>query len=240
MKKIITFFKNVHLTERSAPWILLTACLLAFGPLIPQLGFFQDDWNVVFNHYKYGPDGILDLFQFDGRPFASWIYLAGFPMFGYNPIAWHLGALIMRWLTSVMIWLIFRELWPNSGWKTLTATLIFVLYPFFTLQPLATTFIHHWIGYFLYALSIYFMVLATKQRFWQNSSLALLFQALHLFTLEFYAGIDFLRPVFLWLALVPAGQNSREKLKHVLRQWAPYLIIFTLFFMLKSKDCASL
>jgi hypothetical protein len=231
MKKVTDLVKDIQITERTVPWILLAACLLAFGPLLPQLGFFQDDWNVVFNHYKFGSSGILDLFQFDGRPFASWIYLAGFPLLGYNPFAWHLGALTMRWLTSVLIWLVFRELWPNSGWQTLTATLIFVLYPFFTLQPLATTFIHHWIGYFLYALSIYLMLQATKRRFWQYSLLALFFQTIHLFTLEFYAGIDLLRPVFLWLVLAPMQETGRDKLKSVLRQWIPYLVVFTLFFI---------
>lgn len=231
LKNIFATIKDTRFSEKSVPWVLLTVCILAYGLLIPQLGYFQDDWSVVFNHYLFGDQGIVDLMSQDGRPFSTWLYLVGFNIFGYRPIVWHITAFIIRWLAVVTIWSVFRALWPKSGWQNMTAALFFALYPFFTLQPLAATFVLHWTGFLLYGLSIFFMLLSLKRPFWPFTILALITQATHLFTLEFYSGIELLRPLLLWIVLGSSNVSRPEKLKTVFRQWAPYLIIFILFFI---------
>jgi len=75
------------------------------------------------------------------------------------------------------------------------------------------------------------MLQAQRQRFWLFTILALLTQAMHLFTLEFYAGIDLLRPVFLCLVLSTSEVSNREKFKSTLRKWLPYLVLFVLYFI---------
>ncbi len=232
MTSFLSYAKRIHLNEKSVPWVLLAVCILAFGLMTPKLGYYQDDWNVVYYHYRYGPSGILELMQYDGRPFASWIYITGFALLGYQPLAWQIAALLMRWLSVVTAWGIFRALWPKAGWQNFTATLLFALYPFFVLQPLAATFIHHWTGYFLFGLSIFFMLRSLKKRYWLYTLLAMTAQALHLFTLEFYAGIDLLRPILIWIALdVSTKETFKEKLKPSLRLWLPYLAIFIFYFI---------
>jgi hypothetical protein len=74
------------------------------------------------------------------------------------------------------------------------------------------------------------MLLAQKKRFWTYTILALLTQVLHLFTLEFYAGIDLLRPAFLWLVMTN-NPSTREKIKSISFKWFPYLIVFITFFI---------
>ena len=231
LKDTLATIRNARFSEESVPWILLAACILAYGLLIPQLGYFQDDWSVVFNHYYFGNQGLIDLMSQDGRPFSTWLYLIGFNTLGYKPIIWHIFALVMRWLAVVTMWSVFKFLWPKAGWKNLTAALFFALYPFFTLQPLAATFVLHWTGYLLYGLSIFFMLRALQKRFWLYTVLALLTQAMHLFTLEFYAGIELLRPVLLWIALGSSGLPSSEKFKTAIRKWTPYLFLFIIFFI---------
>ena len=232
MKKFIASINSNQFTEKSVPWVLLIACVFAFGLLTPQLGYYQDDWNVVFNHYRYGNSGIIDLLKYDGRPFASWIYISSFSILGYKPLAWHIAALTMRWFSSVTIWSIFKRLWPDAGWQSFTAAIIFVIYPFFTLQPLAATFIHHWTGYLLFGLSILFMLQALRGRFWLNTTLAVFTQALHLLTLEFYAGLELLRPILIWIVLSTISQDTqKEKIKNSLRIWMPYLILLILYFV---------
>ena len=231
LNNIFATIKKVRFSEKSVPWVLLTGCILAYGLLIPQLGYFQDDWSVVFNHYLFGNQGIVDLMSQDGRPFSTWLYLIGFNTLGYNPILWQISALVARWLAVVTIWSVFRFLWPKSGWQNLTAAFFFALYPFFTLQPLAATFVLHWTGYLLYGLSIFLMLQALKKRSWLYTLLALFTQAMHLFTLEFYSGIELLRPVFLWIALTSNSLSGTKKLKSVLREWTPYLVVFILFFV---------
>ena len=232
MQKFYLAIKNIRFSEKSVPWILLTASVLAFGLLALQLGYYQDDWNVVFTQYSFGNRGLIDLFNYDGRPFAVWIYIVGFAVLGYKPVAWQLAALIIRWLTSVMIWSIFKRIWPAAGWKNLAAALIFLLYPFFTLQPLATTFIHHWTCYLLFSLSIYFMLQAVQKKSWLYTGLALITQIVQLMTIEYYAGIDLIRPIFLWFLISNAGESNRqEKVKRTLLNWLPYLLVFVLYFI---------
>ncbi|MBN1450254.1 MAG: hypothetical protein JW963_04490 [Anaerolineales bacterium] len=232
MKKLIASVKNIQFTEKSVPWILLTACILAFGLLIPKLGYFQDDWNFVFNDYAFGDKGLSQFMQYDGRPYAAWIFIAGFKLLGFKPLYWHIAELLIRWLTGLTFWLIFRTLWPKQKWQALGASLLFLLYPFFTLQPLATTYTLHWTGYLLYSLSIYFMLQAVRKKSWLFTSLALFTQIAHLMTIEYYAGIDLIRPIFLWFLLSNAGKsNWQEKLKGTFLNWLPYLLVFALYFI---------
>jgi hypothetical protein len=231
MQKLFATIKNLRFTEKSVPWILLAASILAFGLLIPKLGFFQDDWNFVFNSYAFGSDGLADFLRYDARPYAAWIFNTGFKILGFKPVYWHIAELLIRWMTGYTLWLVFRFLWPQHKWQTLTASLLFLLYPFFTLQPLAVTYTLHWTGYLLYALSIYFMLRAQRGQFWLFTILGLITQAAHLFTLEFYSGIDLIRPALLWLALSNSNLTVREKSRATLRQWAPYLVVFILYFV---------
>lgn len=209
---------------------MLITCILGFGLLIFQLGFFQDDWNFVYNHFRYGSDGIITFMQHDGRPIGAWIYLTSIPVFGYKPIVWHIATLILRWLTALVLWLIFRSLWPESKLQNLTASLIFILYPFFTIQPLAVAYLLHWTGYLFYMLSVYFMLKALNRKAWLYTSLALITQAIHLFSLEYFAGIDLLRPILLWFSLSALKADTKHRLKSTLLRWLPYLAVLVTFF----------
>ncbi len=232
MKKLIASIKNIQFTEKSVPWILLAACILAFGLLIPNLGYFQDDWNFVFNDYAFGEKGLSEFLQYDGRPYAAWIFVAGFKFLGFKPIYWHIAELLIRWMTGYTFWLVFRALWPNHRWQALSASLLFLLYPFFTLQPLATTYTLHWTGYLLFSLSIYFMLQAVRKKSWLYMGLAIITQIMHLITIEYYAGIDLIRPIFLWFIISNEGKASQqEKAKKTFFNWLPYLLIFIFYFI---------
>lgn len=231
MKLATTFFSKIKITDKFIPGLLLITCILGYGLLIFKLGYFQDDWNYVFNHFRYGSNGIINFMQHDGRPIGAWIYLTAFPILGYKPVLWHITSLIMRWLTALVLWLIFRSLWPEAKLKNFIATLIFILYPFFTIQPLAVAYLLHWTGYLFYMLSIYFMLKALNKKAWLFTILALITQAIHLFSLEYFAGIDLLRPVLLWISLTALKTDSKQRLKSTFIHWLPYLAILTTFFI---------
>ena len=232
MQKIFSRYQKIQFTKKSVPWILLVVCVLAFGLFIPQLGFFQDDWNYVFNHYLFGSRGIIEFLNYDGRPAASWVYILGFSVLGYKPLFWHIAALLLRWLTAIVVWNILEFTWPQNGWQNLVAVLIFALYPFFTLQPLAVAYSMHWTGYLLYVLSIYFMLQGTQKKSWRYMGLAIIAQIMHLITIEYYAGIELIRPIFLWFIIENEGKFSKqEKMKRAFSNWVPYLLVFIFYFI---------
>ena len=214
MKALTDHIQKIRFTKNSAPFALLGAMVLAYGLLIPWLGFYQDDWHHVYYAYARGIDSLWELLSYDGRPFAGWVYVTGFSLLGFKPIAWQISTLILRWLTVSFIWAVFEQLWPDRTRQNFTAALFFAIYPFFLIQPLSVAYAVHWSGYLLYALSMWLMLLAVKypRRFALFTVLALAAEAIQLFTLEYFAGIELLRPIQSGACrpcrrIVPAGRH---------------------------------
>jgi hypothetical protein len=109
--------------------------------------------------------------------------------------------------------------------------LIFALHPFFTLQPLAVTFTHVWVSYFFLGLSFYWMILAVQKpgRYWLYTLLSILAGAVNILSGEYFAGLEFLRPVLIWFALTGRNLRSKERLLLALRYWLPYLLVFGVY-----------
>jgi hypothetical protein len=222
-----------RLKQWNVPLALLTACLLAFGVLIPRLGFYQDDWHFVYNAYARGTQSMWPLLYSDGRPWAAWPYVVGFKLLGFAPLGWHLLSFGLRWLTSLLFWLTLRELWPKHPWRNFAAALLFAIHPFFTLQSLAVAYAPHWVAFSLYAASLYTMLLAVREprRFWLWFSLSLAAMAVEIFTIEYFAGLELVRPLILWFAL--RGESTFAT-RRFWRVWAGYLAVFAAFVVWRS------
>ena len=54
--------------------ILLVVCVLAYGLLIPTLGYYWDDWPYAWINHMYGPSGYPDYVALD-RPYSAWIFM---------------------------------------------------------------------------------------------------------------------------------------------------------------------
>lgn len=210
---------------------------LTFGLQIPTLGFFQDDWNFVFYSSARGAQGLLEFLLGDGRPGATWVYMLGFALLGYKPALWQFFSLLLRVLTAINFWLILKSLWPGRRYGNLIAAILFLTYPFFTLQPLSVAYAPHFAAYFLYSLSLLLMVRAVERpdKYLIYTIPALLATCLHLFTVEYFVGLEILRPFIIWF-LVAARENTprRETLRKVLLAWLPYLLVLVFFVYWRS------
>ena len=209
------------------PVLLLAVCILSFGILIPWLGYYLDDW-IILNAYNLGGIQRVAEYAFIGnRPLVAWTWSVGLTLFGSSPAAWQLWALLWRWLTVVILWLGWRELWPQAGRQVTMAAMLFAVYPLFRQQASALTYSFHWISYFLYGLSIYLMIRGVRRpaHFKLYTLGSVLAAGIQLFSQEFFVGVELLRPAVLWLALRPAFPDRRERVKRVLMTWAPYLVL---------------
>lgn len=230
-EKFSQLTSNINFPEWSKPLVFLAALGLAFGLMIPRLGIYQDDWLYFYNTYALGAAGLERFVFYDGAPFVYYINLALFSGLGFTPLYWHIASLLARWLTVIIFWLLLRRLWPNAPRQTFFAAVIFALYPFFTLQPMAVTYLHIWINYFFIGISLYFMVRAIQEpeRFWQWTVISLLFEAITILSVEYYAGYEFLRPVIIWLVLAPSEKNLRVRTVKALKLWIPYLLVLGVY-----------
>jgi len=66
------FSRLPKVVERWAPAVLITlVTLFTYAPLINQLGFYRDDWYLLWTYEAEGARGLLNLFVGD-RPFVGW------------------------------------------------------------------------------------------------------------------------------------------------------------------------
>ncbi|MBK8781811.1 MAG: hypothetical protein IPO22_08360 [Anaerolineales bacterium] len=233
MDKVRSFFQRFVFTEKSAPLAFLVTCIFSFGLLIPSLGFYMDDWPYVFYAKLKGIDSLREMLIFDSRPNAAWLYMLGFNLLGFKPMAWHIAALLMRWGTVILIWMIFKSLWPERKKEAVTIGLFFAVYPFFMLQPFAVGSTHHWFGFLAFTLSILLMIHAVKTgsgKMLALTALALVLEAAHLFTSEYFSGLELIRIFILWILISRAEPAFSKRLTKVLLNWLPYLIVLGIFF----------
>jgi hypothetical protein len=228
MKKIAGYFDKVRVPDWSIPFALLGVCLLAFGPFITKLGFYQDDWHFVYYAYTRGAAGLIELLNFDGHPMAGLTYAASFNLLGVNPVYWQIYSLFWRWLAVAAFWLVLHRTWPQHRIITFSAAAIYVIYPLYAMQPMAVVYFEVWISHLVLAISFLFTIEAIKQpkRFWLFTALAIAFKLLHALTSEYTWGMELARPVLIWLAL--PNESLRQRLSKTIQIYAPYLLIFVL------------
>jgi hypothetical protein len=224
--------KIYSLRSLSFPLALLGLLVMAFGVLIPALGFYWDDWPVILTHRLLGNEGLWDFYTYD-RPISAWTYVVTLPVLGYSAPAWHIFTLLLRWATALGLWLTLTGIWPKRRWETAAVAALFAVYPIFIQQPIAVAYSQHWITYLLFFISLAGMVYAVRRPrlFWPLTVVSLLSAALHLFTMEYFAGLELVRPVVLWLALAGDPAPARTRLRRTLRYYLPYLVVLAAFFV---------
>ncbi len=238
-----TFFNSLRFSRRSVPLLLAVVSILAFGLLLPFWGLYLDDWHHVYFSFNGGLQGLQDFFLFDGRPLAYMFYALGFRVLGYNPLAWQIFALSLRTLTAIVIWICLREIWREHEREAVWTAILFLIYPLFRQQQFSIAYSMHWFGYGLYVLSIWLMVLAVKRptRFALFTILSLAASFGHLIFLEYFAGLELIRPVILWIMVRRQTRGFKAQLRRTLLYWLPYLflwlafVVYRLYLMPKPK-----
>lgn len=139
----------------------------------------------------------------------------------------------MRWGTVVFIWMIFKTLWPERKKEAVYVGLFFAVYPFFMLQPFAVGSTHHWFGFLAFSLSLLLMIYAvnaTTGKWLIFTSLALILEAAHLFTSEYFSGLTLIRIFILWILISRSELSISKKISKTFLNWLPYLVVLGLFF----------
>ena len=98
LNRLLRYKAPANATGWLVALILLLLTSLAYGLLIPWLGYYQDDWYQVWFGRAFGP-GIFPAYYAGERPFIAWIYMLTTSLLGYAPLSWHVFALLARcWL----------------------------------------------------------------------------------------------------------------------------------------------
>lgn len=216
-------------SSRTVPLVLAGLVLLSYGLYIGWFGFYGDDWIYIYNYHVLGAGGFGDFVAAD-RPFSAWIYALTTPVFGESALPYHVLLLVLRWLSAVLVWWVLRLLWPGANRQAGWVALLFAVYPGFLQQPIAVQFILHFSVLDLFLFSLAAMLLAVHHPRWRWLWMALgLVSSLAIFSLEYFAGLELIRPVLLWLILGRQLLPARQRMRQTLTIWLPYLLVFVAF-----------
>ncbi len=213
---------------RSVPPALLLLCVLAYGLLIPFLGFFWDDWPWIWLKHLQGGAGFLSVDRLF-RPLAGEILWSAGLIAGQSPVAWQILSLIARFLAALALFWMLRQLWPGRLNRQVWIAFLFLVYPAFTQQFVAINSLRHILPLAFYFLSIGLMLQAVRANRKPGVGLHLASLAVMLIAMlstDYYYGLELLRPAFLWIAIHREQKTLSARLKAVLLAWAPYLAGF--------------
>ena len=215
-------------------WAFFGALLLVMGAAytlkISGLGFYWDDWETVFLSRMTPP---IDYWNYylSNRPVGAWVYMLTVPVLGVSPLPWHILTLLVRWAGTLAFYKALKGLWPQRAWQIRWMALLLVVFPGFQQQSISAAYLQHITTFGLFAMSLWAMIagLRRPKLFWWLTPLALLACLVHVFSMEYFIGLEVLRPVILWFILRVKGEKVTRTALKVLKLWAPYLGILILF-----------
>ncbi len=228
----MVFIKKLHFPVWTIPIALLGISYLSYGILSPWLGFFWDDWPAIWYLHTFGPTGFKDVFAID-RPLLGRFFMLTTPFLGNSTLAWQLFGIFTRWVSSLALWWTLRQVWPDRTREATWVALLFTVYPGFTQQYIAVTYSHVLIILSIFLFSVGSMIWAQRKPawFWPAMISSVLASTVTMFSVEYFFGLELLRPVLLWLVLSEKIQSLRARLFRTLSLWVPYLVTMFVFLL---------
>ncbi len=216
--------------KRRLPYfVLLIVAILAYGLLLPRLGFYWDDLPILWIRYQLGAEALTRYFS-TNRPVWGLLYQLTTSVIPDKPIYWQIFALFWRWLGAVIVLAIVEKLWKGKPRLVLSVALLFLVYPGFTQQWSAFLYSHFFIVLFFFLLSYLLMLRAVEKpnHYWKLTALGLFFSALNLWMMEYFYVLELMRVGVILAALRYETLSLRERVIKTFKLWLPYLIVFIL------------
>ncbi|MFC1878737.1 hypothetical protein ACFLZW_02375 [Chloroflexota bacterium] len=224
--------KKHSLPSWSAPIALLLLCFASFGSMLSKLGFYWDDWTIVWYTHFLGPSSFQQAYAVD-RPLLASIVTLTTSLLGESALNWQIFAIFARFLCGLSLWWTIRLLWPKKLFQATAIASLFLIYPGFLQGHIAITYGNGFIIYALFLLSFGLMIQALRHNryFWLFFSGSIALSGYAMFTAEYFFGLELLRPFILWLALEQKQPQPGKRIKPVGLLWAPYILLITLFLL---------
>jgi len=209
-------------------WVSVFAGL-AYLPLMGQLGYFNDDWYLMWAAKAGGPDTFFPIFSID-RPLRAWLMYPVYSLFGENPLWYNLSAYILRVLGGLALGWMMKMLWPRMSLVALSIAVLYVIYPGFLSQPNAIDYQSHIMALFLANLSLALTIKtllssASKPKQVLFFSLSALTGGLYLGLMEYYIGFELIRLLLILLLALRNHTDWKQQIKQTLRYGVPHLVI---------------
>ncbi|MBR6089112.1 MAG: hypothetical protein IKP86_04200, partial [Anaerolineaceae bacterium] len=218
------------------PFILLVITLGAYIPLVDRMGFYWDDWPMLWFKITRGAEGFASAFDSD-RPFLGYLYQLTASVLSNDPLQWQIMTVILRWLITLAFWWFIRQLWPERKQETFWIAVLLAVYPGFKQMPIVYVWMNAFILLLAYVLSFGMMLKAIGSGtvrgwiLWTVPSM-ILFTFCTIST-EYYTGLELCRWLVIWIFLARKPEfrdlSFWKKLWKIILQWMPYLAMLGIF-----------
>lgn len=225
---MIARMKAVRFTARSVPFVFALITIAAYGLMLPLTGFYWDDWPFAWIARFLGPSEFIPAFR-GFRPFLGPIFFLTTSLLPADPILWQTFALLVRFLAGLAAWSTFDQIWPRGRRLTLSASLLFLLFPGYSQHWVAFTHINQeWVSLIAYLLSFGLSVRAIRDPriSLATSAAALLLQCVALLPTEYFIGLELLRVFFFWAVFSETVDGWGARLRAGLKAWWPYMLVW--------------
>lgn len=222
--------QKVQFPVSTTPLALLALCILSYGFLLSKLGVHFDDWSLLWVSHFLGPAEFKEAFLVD-RPLLGRVYFLTNSLLGENPLVWQIFSVFVRWLSCVSFWWMLRGLWPSRTLEVTGMAFLFAVYPGFVSIHIPFTYSHHilFLSLTLFSLGAMIWAIRTAKWFWFLYPLSILTGAFSLFTMEYYFGLELLRPIFLWMVLGDQIPQKKTRLKRTALYYFSFLLVVFAF-----------
>ncbi|MEA4811394.1 MAG: hypothetical protein VB108_02340 [Anaerolineaceae bacterium] len=217
------------------PWLeklilalgLLLISLLSYGLLASKMGYFLDDWYIVSTYRTFGASGFIGYFRGD-RPLLSYVYLLFMPIFKDSIPAWQIFAIFSKWLAALAFWVLLKLLFPDKKLLPYATAMLFGIYPGFKFHYFVIMYSQTYMMMAFYIVSYILMLLSfrAKKHLWILMLFALLCQLIGLAPMEYFFGLELVRPVIVYLLVSDKEQTYWKNFKKTFQAWAPYAFVF--------------
>jgi len=216
--------------RRSIPTALALTGMLAYGLLIPWMGFYWDDWPFAWILHFKGPVELMrSFFPFD--PLIGPVFFLTSSLLGGSTLVWQIFGLLVRMLVSIALLWSLNQVWPKFPRQVAWVAFFFLVYPGYGQQWVAFTHANQeWISFGCFILSLGVTARSVRAGSpFKLTALALALQAVGLMTTEYFLGLEVLRPLIIYFALESAIDRKGARAWGAVRLWlAGYVEVWLL------------
>ncbi|MBL8090085.1 MAG: hypothetical protein JNJ43_07140, partial [Anaerolineales bacterium] len=142
---------------------------------------------------------------------------------------WQILGLVIRFILGLQVWSLLRQVFPTRTQSALWVALLFTVYPAYQQQWVALTHVNQELIPLIFLLSSFLLTIKILRN--ENSpkyliALAILLQALGLFSTEYFFGLEILRLCFIVAILSETIQNRKALIQKSMVTWFPYFIVW--------------
>ena len=235
LKKVSHILENwLYQDFTFALFLLLLTCII-YGPFIPFLGFYWDDFPYLWFRHVGGAQEVVRAIGLD-RPALGLFYFFPMTIFGNNPLVWQIFSIICRWIFTLSVYGFLNELWLNYKKRNQLIIFLFLVFPGFSQQWISVIYSHAFLIFGLYFFSLNLFIKNARAGTRKIFSIILPI-GLSLFSMaatEYLVGLETLRPFIIYKIINEKKPEDSvlDKSKETIKIWLPYLgagIVFVFY-----------